>query len=41
MNRYTAFLTHVDARQLPTQMPAYIEKKHYHVGKKIADVGFV
>ena len=22
-------------------MPAYIEQKHYHVGKKIAYVGFV
>ena len=22
-------------------MPKYIEKKHYHVGKNVADVGFV
>ena len=22
-------------------MPAYIEKKHYHVGKKVAHVSFV
>ena len=41
LNRYTAFLTHVDTRQLPRQMSAYVEKKHYHVGKKVADVGFV
>ena len=41
MNRYTAFLTHVDTRQLPRQMPPYITKKHYHFGKKVVDVGFV
>ena len=34
MNRYTAFLTHVGMRQFPRQMPGYIEKEHYHVGKK-------
>ena len=37
LNKYTVFLTHIDTRQLP----AYIEQKHYHVGKKIAYVGFV
>ena len=36
-----AFLTHVGTRQLLKQMPTYTEKKHYHVGKKITDVGFV
>ena len=36
-----AFLTHVDTRQLPRQMPTYIENKYYHVGKKVAHVGFV
>ena len=36
----TAFLTHVDRQQLPRQMPAYIGKKHYHVGIKVAHVGF-
>ena len=41
LNKYTVFLTHIDTRQLPRQMPAYIEQKHYHVGKKIAYVGFV
>ena len=40
LNRYTAFLTHVDKRQFPRQMPVYIEKKHYQVGKKVAHVGF-
>ena len=25
---------HVGTQQLPRQMPTYIEKKHYHVGKK-------
>ena len=40
LNRYTAFLTHVETRQLPEQMLAYIEKKHSHVGKKVAHVGF-
>ena len=28
-------LTHVDTRQLPRQIPAYIEKKHYHLAKKL------
>ena len=32
----SAFLIHVGTRQIPM----YIEKKHYHVGKKDADVGF-
>ena len=41
LNRYTAFLTHVDTRQLPTQMLIYIGKKRYHIGKNVADVGFV
>ena len=40
-NRYIAFLTHVDTRQLPRQLPVYIEKEHYHIGKKVANVGFV
>ena len=31
----TAFLIHVGTRQLPRQMPTYIEKKYYHVGKKL------
>ena len=39
--RYTAFLTHVDTQQLLRQMLAYIEEKHYHVGKKFSHVGFV
>ena len=37
----SAFLVHVGAWQLPRKMPTYIEKKHYHGGKKVADVGFV
>ena len=41
LNRYTAFLTHVYTRQLPRQMLTYIEKKYYHVGKKVAHFGFV
>ena len=41
LNRYTAFQTHVNTRQLPRQIRAYIEKKHYHVGKKVADVSFI
>ena len=40
-NTYTSFLTHVDTRQLPRQIPAYIEKKHYLVGKKFAHFGFL
>ena len=28
-------------RQLLRHMKAYIEKKHYHVGKKVADLGLV
>ena len=28
-------------QQLPRQMPTYIEKNHYHVCKKVADVGFL
>ena len=36
-----AFLIHVGTQQLPRQMPTYIEKKHYHVGKKVADICFV
>ena len=31
----TAFLIHVGTQQLST----YIEKKHYHVDKKVADTG--
>ena len=31
----TAFLIHVGTQQLST----YIEKKHYHVNKKVADTG--
>ena len=27
-------------QQLPKEMLTYIEKKHYHVGKKVADVSF-
>ena len=40
MNRYTAYLAHVDTKQLPRQMPAYIEKKH-HISKNVTDFGFV
>ena len=36
-----AFLLHLGTRELLRQMPTYIEKKHYHVGKKFADVDFV
>ena len=34
-------IIHVGTWQLLRQMPTYIEKKHYHVGKRIADIGFV
>ena len=34
----TVFLIHVATRQL---LRTYIEKKHYHVDKKGAEVGFV
>ena len=34
------FLIHVGTWPLLWQMPKYIEKKHYHVGKKIANVGY-
>ena len=40
-NKYAAFLTDADTRQLLRHMKAYIEKKHYHVGKKVADLGLV
>ena len=35
---YAAFLVHVGKQQLLRQMSMYIEKKHYHVGKKFANV---
>ena len=28
-------------QQLLREMPTHIEKKHYHVSKKVANVGFV
>ena len=31
----------VTCRQLRIQIQAYIEKKHYHVGKLVTHVGFV
>ena len=37
----TAFLINVDIWQLTRQMSTYIEKKHYHVSKNVADVSFV
>lgn len=40
-DKYTAFLIHVGTRKLPRQLPAYVDKTHYHVSKKVADVGFV
>ena len=39
--RYSAFLIHMGTWQLLRKMPTYIKKKHYHFGKKVADVGFV
>ena len=30
-----AFLIHMSMQQLPSQMPTYIEKKHYHISKKL------
>ena len=36
----TTFLIHIGTQQLPRQMQTYIEKKHYHDSKKVADVGF-
>ena len=43
-NRYilnAAYPIQIGTWQLPRQMPTYIEKKHYHVGKKVADVNFI
>ena len=34
---FSVFLIHVSTRQLRT----FIEKKHYHVGKKVADIGLL
>ena len=41
LNRYTAVLIHVCTRQFPRQIPTYIEKKDFHVGKKVAEISFV
>ena len=41
LNRYTTFLSPVDTRQLPREIPVYIGKKHYQVGEKNANVSFV
>ena len=40
-DKYTAFLIHVGTWKLPWQLPAYVDKAHYYVSKKVADVGFV
>ena len=41
LNRYTAFLSYVNTRQFPRQMPSSVEKNRCHVGKKVEHAGFV
>ena len=40
IKNHAAFLIHVDMWQLLKSMLVHNEKKHYHVGKKVADIGF-